>query len=96
MSRRSRPAQRESGTPLTADGAGGVVEIDAALKCMWDRSAVARHDLGEQPGGAEHREEYSGGSVNSAQRFVFDAAQNAIGGGVMVRSYLNRFSMNGG
>ena len=36
------------------------------------------------------------GSVNSAQRFIFNAAQDAIGGGVMVRTYLNRFSMSGG
>ena len=36
------------------------------------------------------------GSVNAAQRFVFETSQNALGGGVMVRTYLNRFSMQGG
>jgi hypothetical protein len=36
------------------------------------------------------------GSANGAQRFVFDSSRNALGGGVMVRTYLNRFSMRGG
>src|SRR5262249_7699365 len=36
------------------------------------------------------------GSPSAAQRFVFDAQQNALGGGIMVRTYLNRFSMHGG
>ncbi len=36
------------------------------------------------------------GSAVAAQRFVFETSQNAIGGGVMVRTYLNRFSMQGG
>jgi hypothetical protein len=45
-----------TGSTLTGDGAGGVVEIDAALKNRWD---------------------------------------NYLGGGVMVRTYLNKFSMAG-
>ena len=36
------------------------------------------------------------GSANAAQRFTFTTVQEAIGGGVMVRTYLNRFSMGGG
>ena len=35
------------------------------------------------------------GGTNAAQRFVFDAEQGALGGGVMVRTYLNKFSMAG-
>jgi len=35
------------------------------------------------------------GGTNAAQRFVFDADQGALGGGVMVRTYLNKFSMAG-
>jgi hypothetical protein len=35
------------------------------------------------------------GNANAAQRFVFDADQGALGGGVMVRTYLNKFSMAG-
>ncbi len=36
------------------------------------------------------------GSSTAAQRFVFESVQDAIGGGIMVRTYLNRFSMQGG
>jgi hypothetical protein len=35
------------------------------------------------------------GSATAAQRFVFNADQGMIAGGVMVRSYLNKFSMDG-
>jgi hypothetical protein len=36
------------------------------------------------------------GSSTAAQRFVFETAQDLVGGGIMVRTYLNRFSMQGG
>jgi hypothetical protein len=86
-----------TGTPLTADGAGGVTEIDAALKAMWDTIRMSPDTIwvNSQEALNISRKILAGGS-NAAQRFVFDAQQNAIGGGVMVRSYLNRFSMNGG
>jgi hypothetical protein len=35
------------------------------------------------------------GSSTSAQRFVFDSQRDSLGGGIMVRTYLNRFSMGG-
>jgi hypothetical protein len=35
------------------------------------------------------------GSSTAAQRFTFDTKQGLIAGGTMVRSYLNKFSMNG-
>jgi hypothetical protein len=43
------------------------------------------------PDGREQEERYP----NAAQRFVFDAGQGALGGNVMVRTYLNKFSMAG-
>jgi hypothetical protein len=36
------------------------------------------------------------GSQSAAQRFVFESPQDLVGGGIMVRTYLNRFSMQGG
>jgi hypothetical protein len=85
------------GTPLTADGAGGVVEIDAALKSMWDNYRLSPDTIWVNSQEALNiSKKILGGAVNSAQRFVFNAAQDAIGGGVMVRTYLNRFSMSGG
>jgi len=85
-----------TGTPLTADGAGGVVEIDAALKSFWDNfklspstmwvNAQEMNNLGKK---------ILSGGVNAAQRFTFEAKQGMIGGGILVTSYLNKFGMNG-
>ena len=85
------------GTPLTADGAGGIVEIDAALKAMWDTTRLSPDTIWVNSQEALNiSKKILAGAVNSAQRFVFNAAQDAINGGLMVRSYLNRFSMGGG
>lgn len=85
------------GTPLTADGAGGVVEIDAALKSLWDNYRLSPDTIwvnSQEALNVSHKI-LAGGST-AAQRFVFNVMQDAIGGGVMVRSYLNRFSLSGG
>ena len=85
------------GTPLTADGAGGIVEIDAALKAMWDTTRLSPDTIWVNSQEALNiSKKILAGIVNSAQRFVFNAAQDAINGGLIVRSYLNRFSMGGG
>jgi hypothetical protein len=85
------------GTPLTADGAGGVVEIDAALKAMWDTLRLSPDTIWVNSQEALNvSKKILAGGANSAQRFVFNTMQDAIGGGVMVRTYLNRFSMSGG
>lgn len=85
------------GTPLTSDGAGGIVEIDTALKWFWDNLRLSPSCIwvSSQEAGNISRKILAGSS-SSAQRFVFNTEQSMIGGGVMVRSYLNRFSMNGG
>lgn len=85
------------GTPLTADGTGGVVEIDAVLKYMWDNYRLSPDSLWVSSQEAlDVSRKILTGSSGAAQRFVFDSRQDAIGGGVMVRTYLNRFSMSGG
>lgn len=85
-----------TGTPLTSDNAGGVVEIDNALKSFWDNYRLSPSMI------LVHSQEMNNigkkilaGNSNAAQRFVFQTSQNAIGGGIMVRSYLNKFSMGG-
>lgn len=85
------------GTPLTGDGAGGIVEIDAALQSFWDNYRLSPDEIwvGSQEATNISRKILAG-NANAAQRFVFQSAQDAIGGGVMVRSYLNRYSMQGG
>jgi len=86
-----------TGTPLTSDTAGGVVEIDAVLKYMWDNYRLSPDTIWVSSQEALNiSKKILSGSSSAAQRFVFEASQDAIGGGVMVRTYLNRFSMQGG
>ncbi|MGB7697728.1 MAG: hypothetical protein WBL57_00220 [Methylovirgula sp.] len=86
-----------AGTPLTADGSGGVVEIDLVLKSMWDNYRLSPDTIWVSSQEALNiSKKILSGSAGAAQRFVFDTSRNAIGGGVMVRTYLNRFSMQGG
>ena len=85
-----------SGLTLTGDGSGGIVEVDAALKNRWDNYRLSPDTMWVSSQVAQNLSaKILAGGVNAAQRFVFDADQSALGGGVMVRSYLNKFSMAG-
>jgi hypothetical protein len=85
------------GTPLTSDGAGGISEIDAALKYMWDNYRLSPDAMWVSSQEALNiSRKILLGSQTAAQRFVFETAQDLVGGGIMVRTYLNRFSMQGG
>ena len=86
-----------TGTPLTSDGAGGIVEIDAALQSLWDNYRLSPDTIWVNSQEAlTISKKILAGTSTAAQRFVFSSGQDAIGGGVMVRTYLNRFSMVGG
>jgi hypothetical protein len=85
-----------TGTPLTSDASGGIVEIDAGLKSFWDNYKLSPDTIWvnsqEQ---LNISKKILAGSSSAAQRFVFNVDQGTLAGGVMVRSYLNRFSMAG-
>ena len=86
-----------AGTPLTSDNAGGIVEIDAALKAMWDAHRLSPDTMWVSSQEALNiSRKIVTGAAASAQRFVYDVSDDMIGGGIMVRTYLNRFSMQGG
>ncbi|MDR3461515.1 MAG: hypothetical protein P4L76_04270 [Beijerinckiaceae bacterium] len=86
-----------TGTPLTADGSGGIVEVDLVLKSMWDNYRLSPDTMWVSSQEALNiSKKIVTGAAASAQRFVFDVSQDFVGGGIMVRSYLNRFSMQGG
>jgi len=86
-----------AGTPLSADGSGGVLEIDLVLKSMWDNYRLSPDTMWVSSQEATNiSRKVLLGSQNAAQRFVFEAAQDMVGGGIMVRTYLNRYSMQGG
>lgn len=85
------------GTPLTSDGSGGIVEIDAVLKSMWDQHRLSPDTIWLSSQEALNiSRKIVAGAASSAMRFVQDASENFVGGGAMVRTYLNRFSMQGG
>jgi hypothetical protein len=85
------------GTPLTSDAAGGIVEIDSVLKTMWDTYRLSPDTIWVSSQEALNiSKKIITGSSTAAQRFVFEPAQDMVGGGIMVRTYLNRFSMQGG
>lgn len=85
-----------TGTPLTADGAGGIVEIDVALQYFWDNFRLSPTDIyvasQEQ---SNINKKVLAGTSTSAQQFIFSRSQGELAGGTMVRSYLNKFAMDG-
>ena len=85
------------GTPLTSDSAGGIIEIDTVLKYMWDNYRLSPDTMWVNSQEALNiSRKILSGSQTAAQRFVFESSQDVVGGGIMVRTYLNRFSMQGG
>ena len=85
-----------TGTPLTSDNAGGIVEIDTALQSFWDNYRLGPTDIYvSSQEMANIGKKVLAGNANAAQRFTFTVNQGVIAGGTMVRSYLNKFSLNG-
>ena len=85
-----------TGSTLTGAGAGGVVEIDAALKNRWDNYRLSPDTIWVASQVANDlSKKILAGNANAAQRSVFESDQGALGGGVVVRTYLNEFSMAG-
>ena len=85
-----------TGTPLTSDTEGGIVEFDTALKYFWDTYRLSPTDIyvSSQEQQNIYKKILTSTSAN-AQRFVYNVEQGVLAGGAMVRSYLNKFSMSG-
>lgn len=85
-----------TGTPLTADGVGGVVEIETALQWFWDtyRLSPTRILVNSQEQGNITKKVLAGNSA-PAHRFTFDATQQGIQGGMLVVGYNNKYTMAG-
>lgn len=86
-----------TGSTLTSDGAGGVVEIDAALKSFWDNYRLSPDTIwvNSQEQKTITKIVMAANSSTTAMRFAFNVEQGMIAGGTMVKSYLNKYSMNG-
>jgi hypothetical protein len=91
------------GTPLTADGAGGIVEIDTAFQWFWDNYRLSPQAIlmSSQELMNLSKKSLSGGSA-PLFRFVMDyanvnnAQQLTATAGTVVGQYLNKFTMAGG
>lgn len=83
------------GAALTPSGAGGISQIDAALQWFWDNLRLSPDCIWVS---SQERKNINAkiltGSSTAAQRFVFDVQQGTLKGGVMVRGYLNPFTMS--
>lgn len=84
------------GAEITTDNAGGVVEIDAALKSFWDLYRLTPDTIWVSSAGAlSISQKILATASTGAYRIVVNMEQGMIAGGVMVATYLNRFSMSG-
>jgi hypothetical protein len=84
------------GTPLTPDGSGGIVEVDAALQSFWDNYKLSPDEMWV----SSQEQNYFRRKVLTApsgsvplSRFTIATAQNQVRGGSSVRGYLNPFGM---
>jgi len=86
-----------AGGTLTSDGAGGIVEFDEALKSLWDNYRLSPDTiwLSSQQALDIGKKILNAGQTTGAYRIVFNPEQGMIAGGIMVATYLNRFSMAG-
>ena len=85
-----------NGATLTADGVGGVVEIDQALQSFWDNYRLAPDAIWVSS--QEQRnitKKVLSAQTSAAQRFVINVDQGQIKGGDLVTAYLNKYSMDG-
>jgi hypothetical protein len=92
-----------TGSTLTSDGAGGIVEIDTALKAFWDNFKLSPQVIlvnAQELKNISTKTIAAGGTP--LFRFVIDAgnvnnpAQLSATAGQVVGNYLNKYTMSGG
>ena len=92
-----------TGTPLTSDGAGGIVEIDTDLRTFWDESRLGPTEMyvsAQEIQNITNKIAAGGGTplfrFNTSGEAGRGLAQGQIAGGVVVGTYLNKFAGGGG
>lgn len=85
------------GTKLTSDGAGGVVEIETALRKFWDdyRLAPTHMFVSSQEAAAITSLVLKNNGVPLYHFNAGDNNRNSLSGGSLVSSYLNRYTYAG-
>jgi hypothetical protein len=87
-----------TGTGLTGDGKGGIVEFDSVLKSMWDTYRLSPERVFVSSQEAQNiTTKILTGALTGTQSFNFHmlADQSNIVGGMVMDSYLNKFGMAG-
>ncbi len=85
-----------TGTGLTADGDGGIVEIDAALQHFWDNYRLSPSTIWVSSQEQTNiTKKVLQGNSNGAQRFMLNVEQGNVKGGELVTAYLNKYGLNG-
>jgi hypothetical protein len=85
-----------TGTPLTSDSVGGIVEIDAALQHFWDALRLSPTTIWVNS--QEQRnitKKVLANGASGAQRFMINVEQGNVKGGDLVTAYLNKFALDG-
>lgn len=86
-----------AGAILNGDNAGGVAEIDDMLRSMWDNYRLSPDEIWVSAQEAQNigKKILGAGGSTGAFRINVDQSQGAIGGGIAIASYLNKFSIAG-
>ncbi len=86
-----------TGTPLTPDGSGGVVEIDAALQSFWDNWKLSPSEMwvsSQEQNYIRRKVLTAPSGVTPLSRFVISTGgSDQLRGGTAVRGYTNPFGM---
>jgi hypothetical protein len=85
-----------TGTPLTSDGAGGVVEIDAMLQSFWDNYRLQPNEFWVDSQTQNYLRKKVLNAPSSSvplSRFTFTTGQDQIRGGTAVRGYISPFGL---
>ena len=82
-----------AGATLTPDGAGGIVEFDAALQSFWDNQRLVPDEIliASQEAVGIKKIITQQGAQTSLARFAFQTQAGAIVGGGLAMGYLSSF-----
>ncbi len=85
-----------TGSTLTADGTGGIVEVDGVLQWFWDNLRMSPTEIWVNAQEMQtFRRKALEGKANAVQRFVFNSTQGQIVASGAIRAYINPFAMDG-
>ena len=83
-----------TGTPLTGDGYGQIVEFENVLQYMWDNYRLSPTEIWWNSREARNATpKILAGQANTTQRFNFIVEQDKLTGGVIVKNYWNRYGL---